>query len=541
MPLRTLRSHPFYRLPGTSFVLVGCALAVLVTAAVLGVFAWRDRATAVERATGTAANLSLLVAEHAARVMETGDLLLKQAVELAGPPDAPVPGDRATWERLAALAGAAPNVQSIWLGDGDGNAVLMSRTYPAPRLNAGDRDYFRALRDGGAMPHIGRIDESRDGSGALLVLSRPLPAAPGAFRGFATVTVSPRTFADIYGHLDVGYRATISLQRPDGAMLVREGGAGHPTEGETITVRRPVYGYPLVAEIVIPMDSVLAYWRQRVAGYVVYGLGAMLVVVGIGALSVQRIRRVRMAEDALQHAYDTLEERVHLRTAELEQANQRLEGALADKGILLKEVQHRVKNNLQVICSLLRLQAARLDDRSRLAFDESLRRIQSMSLVHELLYRSEEPARINLAEYLRQLCDSLARAGGPSAVRVNVEAEDWTLDVDRAMPLALIASELVSNALRHAFPDGHAGHVTVRLAPTADGMCLEVSDDGAGLPADLPAGAAGKRRGGLGLVLVQSLAKQAHADVHIASGAERGRGTAFTIAIPHAARRSKAA
>ncbi|WP_448190233.1 sensor histidine kinase [Azospirillum sp. sgz301742] len=539
MPLRTFRSHPspLYHLPGTLLVMIACALSVLVTAGLMAMFAWRDRVASMERARGVSANVSLLVAEHAARLIQIGDLTLRQTAELAGPPDAALPTDRATWQRLADLAAAAPQVVSIWIGDAQGNAVLTSRTHPPPPINAADRAYFQAARAGTGTPYVGRVDASRDGSGEVLVLSRPLPAPPGSFRGFVTVTLSPHRFADIYRTFDIGYRTTVSLQRPDGTVLVRESGGEGTDDGEAITARRAVERYGLIAEVSIPLSSVRAEWLGRLGTYTAYGFGAVLVVIGIGMLAMQRARREREAEDALQHAYDTLEENVHRRTSELEDANHRLEGALADKEILLKEVQHRVKNNLQVICSLLRLQAARLDDRSRVAFDESLRRIQSMSLVHELLYRSVEPGRINFAEYLRQLCDTLARASGPTPVRVTVEAEDWILDADRAMPLALIASELVSNALRHAFPDGHTGSVVVnlRLGPAGGrtvGMQMEVRDDGVGLPADLPATPmVGKRRGGLGLVLVQSLAKQAHADLRI----DRDAGTRFTVAIPDAA------
>jgi len=267
----------------------------------------------------------------------------------------------------------------------------------------------------------------------------------------------------------------------------------------------------------------------------------MAAITVIGALAIQRARRERQAEDALQHAYDTLEERVHQRTAELEQANAQLEAALIDKEVLLKEVQHRVKNNLQVISSLLRLQAGRIDEKARRGFDESLRRIQSMSLLSELLYRSDQPARIDFAGYLRQLCDGLVRSGNPTGARLTMETQPWTVDVDQATPLALIASELVSNALQHAFPAGHPGTVTVELLRDAEGMRLTVRDDGVGLPPGVPSPQ--RRNSGLGLVLVQALTNQAGGSLHIERGhGEHGHGTAFTLTIPaNGARRSKAA
>jgi len=557
MPLRTLRSHPspLYRLPGKALVLIACALAVLLTTALLAVFAWRDRAATVERVATVATTAGMLVAEHAARLVETSDLILRRAMEMAGPPGAPLPADRATWERLGELARATPYVTAIWLGDAEGNAVLTTHDFPTPRLSAADRDYFQAHKAGGPGAgeeglFVGRLDSSRYDNAPAVVLSRALRNADGGLRGFATVTVSQRYFRELYRGIDIGFPATVSLMRADGTVLVREppdgsegaDGGGGAADGKAVTAQRAIDRFGLRTEVSIGHDAVLLPWRGRLDTYVSYGVLALLIVAGMGALAMQRARREREAEDALQRAYDTLEERVHQRTAELQDANARLEGAVADKEILLKEVQHRVKNNLTVICSLLRLQAGRLDERARFAFDESLRRIQSMSLVHELLYRSPEPARINFADYLRQLSDSLLRAAGASPVRVVVEADDWIVDVDRAMPLALIASELISNALRHAFPDGHAGTVRIALHPDGDGVTINgvtmaVSDDGIGLPADLPAPANARRRGGLGLMLVQSLANQAHAALHI----DRVGGTTFTLTLSTAERRSSKA
>ncbi|HYH18233.1 MAG TPA: histidine kinase dimerization/phosphoacceptor domain -containing protein, partial [Azospirillum sp.] len=385
MPLRTLRSHPspLYRLPGTALVLIACTLAVLLTTALLAAFAWRDRSATVERVATIATTAGMLVAEHAARLVETSDLILRRAVELAGPPGAPLPADRATWERLAELARSTPYVTALWLGDARGNAVLSTHDFPTPRLNAADRDYFQAHAAGDAGLFLGRLDSSRYDNAPAVVLSRALRNADGSLRGFATVTVSPRYFRELYRGIDVGFPTVVSLMRADGTVLLREPAEGAGS-GEAVTAQRTIERFGLRTEVAIGHDDALMPWREQVDTYISYGVLALLIVAGMGALALQRAKREREAENALQRAYDTLEERVHQRTAELQDANARLEGAVADKEILLKEVQHRVKNNLTVICSLLRLQAGRLDERARFAFDESLRRIQSMSLVHEL-------------------------------------------------------------------------------------------------------------------------------------------------------------
>lgn len=544
MPLRALRSHPspLYRLPGTALVLMVCGLALAVTLALTASFAWRDREASFREASEVAGNVSLLVAEHAARLIETSDLILKQVLQAVGPDPLPSAGDRGVWDRLSALGQSASYLVAIWVTDAEGKAVLTTRQFPAPGgLNVADRDYYRTHRvgrgEGDGDLFIGHLDTNRISNDPLLLLSRALPAEPGQFRGVAVVAVTPRYIRSIYRSLDISYERAIALRKVDGTVLLREAsGAAAWSDGEDIVVRRPVEGTELLVEVAIPTASILSHWHERLITYASYALAAMGAVAVIGALAVQRTRRERQAEDALQHAYDTLEERVHRRTAELEETNTRLEHALVDKEVLLKEVQHRVKNNLQVICSLLRLQAGQIDERARRGFDESLRRIQSMSLLHELLYRSDQPARIDLAEFLRQLCDGLVRSTNPTGARLTLDVRDWVVDVDQATPLALIASELVSNALLHAFPSGHPGTVTVSLQPAAGGMQLIVGDDGVGLPPGLPSPQ--RRKDGLGLSLVQALTHQAGATLQI----ERSHGTSFTLTIPEtAARRSKAA
>ncbi|MBY3751965.1 sensor histidine kinase [Azospirillum formosense] len=552
MPLRALRSKGsplLYRMPGSALVLMVCAVALLLTLGLSASFALRDRAAALQHAQDTAGNASLLVAEHAARLVETSDLILKQAVQLAGPADAPLPSDRAGWERYAALVRGTPYLVSIWLFDADGNPVLSTRRFPTPAMNVADRDYFVAQRAGGSEAggnlFITALDNSRYSQESLILLSRPLAAAPGQFRGVALVAVSPRYIRDIYKSFDFDYARSITLRRTDGTVLLHETQGPDATDsapaeaaGEPeISALRRVDSVPLTAEVAIPVSSVMERWYGQLWTYISYALAALAAVSVIGGMALQRARRERQAENALQHAYDTLEERVHQRTAELERTNGQLETAVTDKEVLLKEVQHRVKNNLQVICSLLRLQAARIDEPARRAFDESLRRIQCMSLMQELLYRSDQPARIDFADYLRQLCDGLVRSTNPTGARLTVNApQPWSLDVDQATPLALIASELVSNALLHAFPLGHPGTITVELLPEGDeGMKMVVRDDGDGLPPDPSAAqsrANDKRQSGLGLVLVRALAQQAGAAVTIDRQPDGGPGTRFIVSVP---------
>jgi len=161
---------------------------------------------------------------------------------------------------------------------------------------------------------------------------------------------------------------------------------------------------------------------------------------------------------------------------------------LKEKEVLLKEIHHRVKNNMQIVSGLLQLQSGYVKDPQALEFfKESQSRIKSMALIHETLYQSKDLARIDFDAYLRKLTVNVFHSFGSNLTRVglNVGAPDIFLDVNKAVPCGLIVNELVSNALKYAFPDNRAGEVDVSLKPAGGReLCLQVRDNGAGPPPD---------------------------------------------------------
>jgi len=160
-----------------------------------------------------------------------------------------------------------------------------------------------------------------------------------------------------------------------------------------------------------------------------------------------------------------------------------------EKDVLLREIHHRVKNNLQVVSSLLNLQALKLEDETlRRVFQESQSRIRAMALIHETLYESHDLSRIELRPYISRVGDSLIGMYGASAdrIRLRVEADRVALTIDDMVPCGLIINELLSNSLKHAFPDGRAGEVRIAATASPEGIVtLELRDNGVGLPADL--------------------------------------------------------
>jgi len=211
---------------------------------------------------------------------------------------------------------------------------------------------------------------------------------------------------------------------------------------------------------------------------------------------------------------------------ERKRAEDEIRASLREKEVLLREIHHRVKNNLQVITSLLRLQSREFQDERHIrAFKESENRIRSMALIHETLYQSDDLARVDFSYYINRLTSHLFRGYGVNAarIRLNVEAERLPLQIALAIPCGLIVNELVSNALKHAFPKGREGEIRVSLHSVNEkGVELAVSDDGIGIPED----AGSKDGGSLGLYLVKILVEdQLHGEIEV----DRSKGTAFRI------------
>jgi two-component sensor histidine kinase len=260
------------------------------------------------------------------------------------------------------------------------------------------------------------------------------------------------------------------------------------------------------------------------------------------AVAIQNARLYWELERALKElrkAHDELERRVEERTAELARANVALEAEIAErkraeeqikaslgeKEVLLKEIHHRVKNNLQVVSSMLQLQSRNIKDKEMVEmFQESRNRVRSMALVHERLYQSRDLARIDFAKYIQSLANYLCRSYGvnTNVIQLKTDLHAVFLGVDTAIPCGLILNELVSNCLKHAFPDGREGEIRIELRSDGNGkFTLMVSDNGVGLPKDLDF----RNTKSLGLQLVNTLVNQLEGTIEL----DRRGGTAFKI------------
>ncbi|MGF1608905.1 MAG: sensor histidine kinase [Kiloniellales bacterium] len=244
----------------------------------------------------------------------------------------------------------------------------------------------------------------------------------------------------------------------------------------------------------------------------------------------RQITQRRKTEAKVRELNAELESRVVARTEELARSNAELQAALHQHEILLQELHHRVKNNLQTVIGLLNIHAAPIRDAAALkAVQEATERIQVIALAHRYLYGGDSPDELPLSDYIRELCALLheANAGPGQAIEIETSLEQIQVPIDNAAPLALVLNEIISNALRHAFPDRRQGKITVRLNREEEDpgiVSITVADDGIGLPQGFSLETARST----GLRILRSLVQQLNGTLKI----ESNGGTIFRLCFP---------
>jgi len=211
---------------------------------------------------------------------------------------------------------------------------------------------------------------------------------------------------------------------------------------------------------------------------------------------------------------------------ERKRAEELVKVSLHEKEVLLKEIHHRVKNNLQVVSSLLSLQAGEVQDQKlRGLLGESQQRVRAMALIHEKLYQADNLSSVDFGEYIKAVTRDLRRSFGVGGVSIVPQVEPIRLQIDTAIPCGLIVNELVTNALKHGFSDGREGSVTVTLSRGGPELIrLRVSDDGKGFPVDKDF----REMRSMGMTLIVSLTEQISGTIRL----ERTGGTSFQIEFP---------
>jgi two-component sensor histidine kinase len=517
------------KVPSTrSLLIVIVLLAGFGSVTAFGLLAYADYRATSQDAERNLREVARLIEEHAKVALRAGAIQLFRVSDLIDDRDPDELRDsRPDWDKLNRIMRDVPFAHSIAIFNRRADLVLSTLQPTGIALNVADRDYFRALQSSNPASDpasdqeifISPLIRSRITGDLLFTMSRRLSGPDGQFRGVAASSLNTRYFSDFYKELRPASDSVFAVIKADGALVVRSplptaeitrettlrsplfttwlarGPVGtyrarSVIDGrERLVVYRRVEGYPLIVTTGLPIDAVFGPWWERTLHnglFAASGLGALLLLAGLAFLSIRR-------ETASQHRYED-------KAAQLGRA-------LADRNVLFQEVHHRVKNNLQVVASLLRLQSSALPDRAaQSVFQDALDRIHSMGLVHHALYQREEAAEVNMATYLVSLADSLSSSHHAQhrGITLTVNAADCTLDLDRAVPLALIANEALTNALKYAFPDGQSGQIQADLRRADGDFVLTVTDDGIGIPAE----AVDAGRPSLGIHLMRSLARQ---------------------------------
>ncbi|MDH4037873.1 MAG: HAMP domain-containing protein [Candidatus Krumholzibacteria bacterium] len=308
-------------------------------------------------------------------------------------------------------------------------------------------------------------------------------------------------------------------------------------------IRETVVGTERTVKLVLGVSLGAVLMGVLLAGYMwrsisrpIASLSEAATRIGEGHLDTRVTATTNDELGVLASSFNQMAEALAASTVSIDNLNavrEKLRVSLSEKELLLREVHHRVKNNLQIVSSLLDLQAGRAaDPYVHELFAESRSRIRAMALVHEQFHQSSASDRINLGSYIRLLVAGLAQSLAPARgnLDVRIQADDLHLDIDRAISCGLVVNELVTNAIKHALSSG-GGNVVVTVGRCPDGLCeLVVCDDGPGMG---PAG----RDGSLGLDLVEALAGQLGGRAEMVGG----KGTEIRVVFPEALREAERA
>ncbi len=529
-------------------VLALLAVALALTVAMLAIAAHQYRSQVMAEAESRSTAIARVLEEHAAKTLGIHAMTLSHMewmVDDLGWDR--IDGSPLLYERLKTLASQSPEIQSYWITDETGRIRASSFEWPMRVLNVADREYFRAHLGAGDAIHIGPRLSGKVHSELIFTLSRRMELPGGRFQGVALLSLLPDYFADFYRSVLHDSRDVILLLREDGLAMVREP-LGSATNGtdigrypelvttpdtngtfravtsfdgvERVLARRKVPDLPVYVVYGTDVASIEAAWHNRVEPYALFAAPSVGLLGLLGVVALRRSRQAADAQDALSRANEALESRIAERTRHLDQA-------LSDKEVLLRDIHHRVKNNLQVILSLLELQSQRSPELEA-PFSEALSRINTMGLIHEQIYRSTGVSSVRLDDFVEALAGHLSnfhrRPGREIAIRHQVEP--LSLDLNRVVPFALILNEVVSNAFKHAFADRCSGTITITVT-AEDGMLhLTVADDGTGTPEPTPAAEPGRRS--MGMDLIRAFARQIRGEYRYT----RADGTCFDLVFP---------
>lgn len=492
-------------------VLVAIALLIALLVGLGTTLVMRDRDATMERAELAVVSAARTTAEHSRWIFHASLLVLDRFDQLLG--DTPSVFARADIGELDQSLAALPGDPTVWVSNRFGVTVMSTNLDHTPQ-NISGRDYFLTLQDGTTWMNSKLLNEGDDEM--VFAIARRIER-DGEFMGVVGLVMPALQLSEFWSSLALRSDSTVALIRSDGWLV-----AGYPVPGEAVNVaedelfrtrlplestgsyrstapwldgRDRMIGYakvpdlPLVATASVSIDSILAPFWQRF--WLVLGIGVP-VGIGLAGLAVWVVRLLR--RDARQR--------------------EQLRAALAHNRTLLADTHHRVRNNLQLISSMVRLHPAPEHTKQELA-----RRVEAVAAFHRQLYLTDEFGSVDFASYLVQTIESLNESYG-SRASIDYQIDQIRVDVRLALPLALIASEVAANALKHAFSPDAPGRLTVVCRSADRKITLIISDNGKGFVES-------DEEGGFGTALIRSLAGQVGAEFRY----RQDGGTVFELQV----------
>jgi len=513
--------------PNSGLKLQFSAIAIAVSVAVavvclIALLVWQHYRTALEAGIVRAQSAAQVVAAHAEWMLEASDQALRRIDSAIG--ESPIRASVGTIEDISQAVGDLPPGFQYSVYDETG-MLRLSSVDEAVGINVQDRDYFKRLLAGETVVISPQLEERLSGE-QVFVIARRISRG-GGFHGAASIAIPTVSMHAFWSALELGPKSTVALILSDGWLMARQPqlaeavnisassmftdypdgeqsgayeSAVSPVDGASRLVAfYRVDGWPVIATTGLDRGEALeSFWRSLWVG-ALFGL-PLVVLICAGTTWIYRLLNAEAAA-----------------RRELESQRTALEEALERNRVLMREIHHRVKNNLQAVNSLIRLQHLPPD-----IADDLDGRISAMVAVHEQIYGNDQFEHIDMASYVSMLLEQITTGYGKD-VQVKTSLKSVMLDRDRAMPFGLLLNEIVSNSFKHAFndmPDGK-GILEISLIEEAGEIRLVVADNGMG-----SASADGHR--GMGSRLVEAFVAQLHGRINV----DHAEGTKTTLIIP---------
>lgn len=498
---------------GTPLAAVGFAAFLLTAVAALAtLMIWQSYSAALRTGEAKATSSAQIVAAHLEWMLEASDQALRRIDSALG--NEPVRVTIGAISDIRDAVGDLPEGFQYSVYDETGR-LRLSSVPEAIGIDVSDREYFNRLEGGEGVVISPQLEERLSGE-QVFVIARRI-ARDGVFRGAASIAIPTRTMDEFWSTMELGPSSSVAAIRKDGWLVARHpqldrsinfrdaiwfaellpqqpGGFYHspvsPADGKSrIVGYHTVKNWPLVATTGVERGEALQHFKASLVGGLAVGVPTVIIMI-LGTLWIARL----LSKDVTQR--------------------QNLEQALERNAFLFREIHHRVKNNLQTVLSLLRLQPLPETVKANMS-----RRISAMVAVHEQIYESDQFDQLELSSYIKRLVTRIASTF-PGNVEIGFELEPVTVERDHGLPIGLIVNELVSNAFKYAFSNGF-GHLSVQLSADGEKGHLRITDDGPGYSTK-------NMRKGMGSKLIAGFVAQIDGTLELDSSA----GTTATITFP---------